>query len=998
MEFVILGQTALSAGGRAVSLGAAKQRGLLAVLLYRPGSAVPVDVIVDHLWGNRPVDACRGSLHALVSRNRSVLRAAGLPNALARTPGADAYRLDVDPELVDYHRFCRLVDRARRSTDEGDHERSTKLLSTAVDLWRDEPLADLRGASSEHMRRTMKEKFLAAHLLLAASHTRIGRYDEVIRRLEPLLLTYDVDQALARHWITALYASGREDEARRFSIDFRHRFRRKLRTEPTIDLPSLHLRPRSARGGTTRNGSEDPAGFRPPQQLPADISDFTGRRDVLVELDAVVRAPAAGSQVVVVTGMPGVGKTTLVVHWAHRHRDRFPDGQLYLDADGYGPTPPVTPEDALGRFLRALGVPADRVPPGGEQRRERFNQLLADRRVLIVLDNVRNSDQVRPLLPTAEGCVTVVTSRTRLISLTVRQGIRSLVVPPLSDEDRRTLLSRVIGTVRTRDEPGPTETLAQFSDGLPLALRIMGEQITARPRASIAEMVDELGARLLDSPDDDEDDAKLSTVFAWSYNELDSPAARLFRLLGLHLGRNISPAAAAALLGTEPRHAERLLDGLAKRHLVNYDTASRYQLHDLLRRYAAHRAQQEEPAQCRRAALCRLLDWYLLSATNAARVLTPHRRPVPDLPEPDAVEPLRFGGPAEAQRWCEAERANLAAMVRSAADNGFHRHAWQIPGAVHEFFGRYGRQDDVLVMHQIALEAAETDTHQIGQIGTLNNLGGTYFALHDYHRAASAFEAGLRLARRLGASGPINVCSHNLANVYLKSGDVHKAVGIFKRVLTGCREGGDLLGQAAILHRLGDAHQQLRRYDQAALCYREALAIRERLAAWRDQAVTHERLAALQLRTGEPEAALRRCELALALQDRGRDDATRCDILITAADAERALGRYPAALERACSAIALSDGIADSRRRAAGLAVLADTFLAGGDRSDAYDHCLEALAIIGELTGSDLDPVLNRLLKIESALAPGPPGQRIASTALRAATSTGSQTGAYGGA
>ncbi|MEQ4305761.1 tetratricopeptide repeat protein [Plantactinospora sp. B6F1] len=771
-----------------------------------------------------------------------------------------------------------------------------------------------------------------------------------------------------------------------------------MRTEPTIDLPALRMRNQPVRAVPTGRDPDEPAAFSPPRQLPADIPDFTGHRPVLAELDAAARTPAAGGRVVVVNGMPGVGKTTLVLHWAHRHRDRFPDGQLYLNADAYGPTLPVSPEDALGRFLRALGVPADRVPTGGEQRRERFTQLLAGRQMLIILDNVRNSDQVRPLLPAAEGCVTVVTSRNRLMSLTIRQGIRSITVPPLPDDDRRTLLSRVIGTDRAGGEPGPVETLAQFSDGLPLALRIMGEQITARPRASIADLVDELWGRLLDFPEDDEEDVRLSTVFAWSYNELDPPASRLFRLLGLHPGRNVSPAAAAALVGIEPRQAERLLDALAKRHLVNHDTARRYQLHDLLRRYAAHRAEQDEPAECRRAALRRLLDWYLLSAVDAARVLTPHRRRVPDLPIGEKVEPLRFDSDGEAQRWCEAERANLAAVVRAAADQGFHRHAWQIPGAVHEAFGRYGRQDDVLVMHQIALTAAEADGHRIGQIGTLNNLGGTYFVLHDYHRAASAFQAGLQLAQEIGTGGPIDVCSHNLANVYLKTGEVRTAIGIFERVLAGCRESTNLLGQAATLHRLGDAHQQLRRYDRAAACYEEALAIREDLGTWRDQAMTHERLAALWLDTGRPEEALRRCELALAIQARGRDDTTRCDILITAADAERVLGRHAAALERASAAIALSTAIADSRRRAAGLAVLADTFRARGDRKAAYDYCLQALAIIGELTGPNVDPVLDRLLRIENAVTPEPPAQRINSTALRAATSTGSQTGAYGGA
>jgi DNA-binding SARP family transcriptional activator/tetratricopeptide (TPR) repeat protein len=974
VEFVILGPTALNIDGQAVPLGAAKQRGLLAVLLYHAGRPVQVDMVVDHLWGNRSLDACRGNLHALVSRSRAALKAVGLPNVLVRMQSGEAYRLDVDVMLVDYHRFRHLVGEARTATEEGCHERSAALLCEAIDLWRDEPIADLRGARSEHIRRAMKEGLLAAHKLLSQSQCRIGQHDAVLSRLEPLLLTNDVDQTLAHLWITALYASGRDDEARRFSADFRSRYRRKMRAEPTIDLSPLRGRDRRLVSGTPSGPDGVPVLFRPPQQLPADISDFTGQGEVLAELDATVGTPTAGARIVVVDGMPGVGKTTLAVHWAHRQRDRFPDGQLYLNADAYGPTPPVNPEDALGRFLHALGVPADRIPGSGEQRRERFNQMLDGRRILVILDNVRNSDQVRPLLPTAEGCVTLITSRNRLKSLTIRQGIRSVTVPPLPDDERRTLLRHVIGTARAAAEPGPVEVLAQLSDGLPLALRIIGEHITARFRASIADLVDELWSRLLDSTgDEDEDDATLSTVFAWSYNELDPEAGRLFRLLGLHPGRNVSPDAAAALLGVHPRHAERLLDGLAKRHLVNHDTARRYRLHDLLRRYAADRAAHDEVGEARRAAIRRLLDWYLLSAVNAAVLLAPQRPPVPDLPTPEAIEPLRFGADDEALRWCEAERANLSAVVRAAADNGFHRHAWQIPGAIHEVLGRYGRQDDVLAMHQIALSAAETDGHRIGQIGTLNNLGATFFGLHDYHRAASGFEAGLRLASRIDNADAVCVCSHNLANVHLKTGEVRKAVGIFERVLATCRDSGNLGGQAASLHRLGDAYEQLRRYERAAGCYTEALLIRERIGSLRGQGATHGRLAALRLKTGQPESALRHCRLALEIQARAKDDAARCDTLVTAADAERALGRFPEATAYAVEAISLSDGIADSLRRAAGLAVLADVLAARGDLPAAHHRCLEALGIIGYLTGPDVDPVLDRLLAIEALVAPRQP-------------------------
>ncbi|GIG86004.1 AfsR/SARP family transcriptional regulator [Plantactinospora endophytica] len=998
MEFVILGPTALVVDGQPVPLGAAKQRGLLGVLLYHAGRPVRVDDVVDHLWGNRSRAACRANLHALISRNRAALKTAGLPDALVRMQSVEAYRLDVDPALIDYHRFRRLVDGARTAAEEEGHERSAALLYKAMELWRDEPLADLRGARSEHIRRAMKEGLLAAHKLLSESEIRIGRHEAVIERIEPLLLTNDVDQTLARHWITALYASGREDDARRFSIEFRNRYRRRMRAEPTIDLPPL--RRRSTAVGAWAHPFSDPAGdgrasFRIPQQLPPDIADFTGQHGVLAELDATV---ASGGRVVVIDGMPGIGKTTLAMHWAHRQRDRFPDGQLYLNADGYGPMPPVHPEDALARFLLALGVPTDRIPARGEQRRERFNQILDGRRILIVLDNALNSDQVRPLLPTAENCVTLITSRNRLKSLTIRQGIRSVTIPPLPDDERRSLLGQVIGRVRMAHEPGPVETLAQLSDGLPLALRIMGEHITVRSRVSIAELVDELRGRLLESVDDDEEGTTLSTVFAWSYRELDPEAGRLFRLLGLYPGRNVSAPGAAALLGADARQAERLLDALAKRHLINHDTARRYRLHDLLRMYATKRAEHEEPAEARRVALRRLLDWYLLSAVNAARRLAPQRPPVPDLPPPGAVEPLRFGDDEEALRWCEAERSNLAAVVRAAADNAFHRHAWQLPGALHEVFGRYGRQDDVLAVHRIALPAAEADGHQIGQIGTLNNLGATYFALHDYHRAASGFEAALRLAERTGKVEAAAVCSHNLANVYLKAGEARKATRIFARALETCRASGSLEGQAANLHRLGDAHQQLRRYARAADCYQEALTIRERIGSLRGQGAVHGRLGALRLATGDPKCALRHSRRALEIQVRAKDDAARCDTLVTYADAERLLGRYDEATTHALEAISLSDGLADSLRRAAGLAVLADVLAAEGDLAAAYDHCLEALGILGDLTGPDVDPVLDRLLAIENLVAPRQSGQRIASIALRAATSTGSQTGAYGGA
>jgi len=740
MEFVILGPTALYLDGQQVPLGPAKQRAMLAVLLYHVGEPVRVDTLVEHLWdGRNPADR-RSSLYAMASRIRGILLQAGAGRALERLPSTGAYRLNVDRTLIDFHRFRQLVRDARQAGAQQRHDSATALLTDAVELWRDEPIADLRSARAEHIRRHMNESLLDAHRLLAASLLRLGRHSAALSRLEPLIREHETDEALAQHWITALWAGGREAEARKFFLDFRRRFRRAIHTEPAVTLPSpapqLH-----AAAPVPRNVASSP------HQLRADIVDFAGHADLLNELSRLTDPDDKHTNVVVIEGMPGVGKSTLAVHWAHRHLHRFPDGQICLNANGYGPTLPVTPYDALGTFLSALGVPDNRIPVGEDQRRDRLNQLLAGRHVLLILDNIKDSSQARPLIPASDTCVTLITSRTRLSGLAIREGVRSLTIPPLSDDECLILLRGIVESRRVDDDPAALRRLAQLSGGLPLAVRIIGEHVVARPLARIGDHVDELTGRLLDAEGGDDDNASLRTVFAWSYDALRPESARLFRILGLFPGTSIRPEAGAAMLGTGEREAEHLLNGLARAHLVDHSTVRRYRLHDLLRDFAAQRASAEETAETRTAALRRVLDWYLLSAVNAAALLAPDSPPVPDLPEPVGIEPQVFGEDLAAMRWCESERENLAALTRWAVGHGFARHGWQVPGAVHEVFERYGRQDDVQEIQELAVTAARLDEHVAGQVGTLINLGATYFAVRDYPRATASFTEGRRLAR-----------------------------------------------------------------------------------------------------------------------------------------------------------------------------------------------------------------------------------------------------------
>ncbi|WP_089156466.1 AfsR/SARP family transcriptional regulator [Micromonospora sp. NBS 11-29] len=956
MEFTILGPTKLMIEGRSMPLGAAKQRGLLAVLLYHVGNPVRVETIVEFLWQDSAVDARRPLLYPLASRLRAALRAVELQDALIRVPGSDAYRLTVDPDLVDYHRFLRLTAEARQAVERNQHDRCVALLTSADELWRGDPLADLRGARCEHLRRDMREKQFRAMKLLAESELATGHHDRVLTRLEPLLMDNPLDEGLARLWITALHAAGRSYDARDFLAVYRRRYRRTMRAEPVLDIADL-LPTASARDLLAAGDAAAPV----PRQLPNDVPDHTGHRGLLDELDALA-AGEGTSKVVVLTGMPGVGKTTLAGHWGRQRQGWFPDGQLYLNAEAHGPAPPVGAQEALHRFLVALGVPADRVPPDPHRRVELYHRLMDGRRMLVVLDNVVDSDQAQQLLPRSDTSLTVVISRNRLRGLSVRHGIRSLTVAPLSHLERHHMLGRIIGPDRTDAEPAALETLARLSGGLPLALRVIGEHVASRPQARLGDLADELTGRLLDIESDDTDEMTLRTVFAWSVNALTPMPARLFLRLGLFPGGTIGAEAAAAMLAVDVAVAERALDRLARAHLVNHDTVRRYRMHDLLRRYAADRARAEQPAEQRRAALRRLLDWYLLTAVNAVTALEPDRTPAPDLPAPGAVTPLTFASDGAALRWCETERTNVLALVRAAAAEGFHRHAWQTVDTVHEVFDRSGSQEDVREMLRVALDAATADGHEPGRVGTLVNLGATYFTAHDYHRAGSLFAEALRLAEENGVAELRTVCRHNLASVHLRTGATTTAIETFQQVLTDCRAAGDATGEAYTLYHLGDAHRQLGRYDQARLLYQQALAVWDRIGSLRGRSLTHVRLAELSLDAGQPATALDLGRVALDLHDRVTDDTIRCDARTITAEAHLRLGLHRDALADATLARVIGDELADPLRQARALAVLAEALHAVGDHDNALRRGREALDLLDDTDDPQRQAVRERLL------------------------------------
>ncbi|WP_203985824.1 AfsR/SARP family transcriptional regulator [Virgisporangium aurantiacum] len=964
MEFQIIGPTTLRRNGRRVPLGPAKQRGMLAVLLYHAGEPVRVSTMVDHLWEGRDPDECRANLYAVTSRVRAVLGAAEIGASLVRVNGLAAYRLDVNPETVDYHRFSRLTRNARDAAARNDFQASIAAISDAIPLWGGEPVSDLRGERADGLRREMRGVWLGAHKLLAKCRLRSGQPDHVLAQLDSLIHDFNLDESLAQLWISALCGVGREDDARAYLDQFRARYLKTIRAEPRVHVPVTH-----ASIFAPGSRSEFPAEAGRPHQLPSDLRDFSGRIELLAELDALTSAKN-GSRVVVIGGMPGAGKSTLATHFGHLHLDRFPDGQLYLDAHAFGPAPAVSPDVALSGFLQALGVPVDRIPAGVEQRRDRLNRLLVGRRVLIVIDNARDADQVRPLLPAADGCLTLITSRNRMMSLSVREGARHVTVGPLSDRASTALLAGIIGA-RAAAEPGAVRTLVHLAGGLPLALRLLGEQVAERSRTAVADLVSQLRMHVLD---DVGEAAGLRTAFAWSYSSLTASAARLFRTLGNHPGMNIGPGAAAALAGIDPDEVPQLLNTLARGHLINREEApDRYRFHDLIRKYATDRALREDTTDDLTGSMRRLADFYLLSAARAAALLAPNRPAVPDLPTPIDVAPESFTGGAEsaeetAIKWCQLERANLVAVASWAGRNGLFRHAWQIPAAVHEIFERYGRQDDMRELHELALRAVDEDGHLVGRTATLCNLGSIYVRQRDYTRARKSFEQGIDVARQIGLDVAETACSHNLASLFRRTGEPARAIELYQDVLARFRAGRNAAGEVAALRGLADASRRLGRFEAALAYLTSALSVLDRVGSMRGHGATHHDLADLYLVLGQLGAARNHIAMALRIHARIKDDAAHCEAFATSADIALASAENQAAMTACERALTLADELGDSCQRARILAILADAQTALGDHAAASRAHAAAVRIVDDLVAPEADEIRDRLAAARPSL------------------------------
>jgi DNA-binding SARP family transcriptional activator/tetratricopeptide (TPR) repeat protein len=809
LAFEALGPLRVTRGGADVELRGMLQRRLLAALLVRRDRAVPASVLCDAVWPDQVVGEQR--LHVLVSRLRGILGDASrilLEN--------DGYRLRVEPAEVDVERFTAAVAAA---TAEPDPATVATLLSDALRLWRGDPFdgLDVPLLAAETARLVELRLDATEHRFRA--ELRRGRHESVIGELADQVRKNPLREGLAGLLMIALARCGRRAEALAAYRATRRTLVAELSVEPGPELRAVE---RQILAGERIDVDAPAARPLVPAQLPPAVPDFVGREPELIELD---HARATG-RVCVVAGTAGVGKTALALRWAHRVRADFPDGQLYADLRGFGPDEPLSVPDVLAGFLRELGVAGNAIPHELAERVARFRTLVDGRRMLVVLDNARTADQVRPLLPGSSSVFVLVTSRNSLTGLAARDGSRRLALGRLPTGEAVALVRAAVGP-RAEEEPDAVAALVEQCARLPLALGIVAELINLRQGMPIAELVTELASEedRLDALDVDDDvQSSVRAVFSWSYQSLSPEAARLFRLCGLFPGRDIDPYALAALAGADLGATRRSVDQLVRAHLVDQGVDGRIQLHDLLSAYAAELAERTDSATDRSAAVRRLCAYYLNAVYAATEHLDRDDMTMRPVPEPTELSLPTFADSARAKSWLDVERATLLKLAAVAPEHGSPRTAVALSALLYRFFDS-GYLDDGWILHTHGRECARLLGDRVAEAHAVELLARTQMRRGNLRAALELGAEALDSYVAVGERRHQAVTLAFLGWTHFSGGAYDEALGIFTRVLDEypewVREGSV---RVEVMRGIGTVHGRRGRLTEAKRYLLDALA------------------------------------------------------------------------------------------------------------------------------------------------------------------------------
>jgi tetratricopeptide (TPR) repeat protein len=973
VEIVVLGTVGIRRHDEIVAAQSARTRALLGALALAGRRGLTSAELTEAVWLEEAGEQHRSALSVVVHRARRWLaEVGGDAFGIEFTPGG--YRLT---GVVDAHRFTELAATAESLPD----ARQAELLAEAVGLWRGEdalrgirlgPAQETAVEALRRVRSTATERYCRALLAL-------GEPEQAVQAIGPLTDRYPLDEALQATLIEALAASGRQAEALRRYDELRAILAEELGVDPGARLNDALLRVLRAESGPVPTPDTVPA------QLPPDTAGFAGRTAELAALDRIRRTAAGGSVLIsALDGAGGVGKTVLALRWAYQIAAEFPDGQLYLDLRGYAPSEPVEPGVALGRFLRGLGVPAERVPAEVDEATALYRSLLSGRRMLVVLDNARSAEQVRPLLPASSGCLALVTSRDRLDGLVAVDGARRVLVDVLDATEALALLRKALGHDRVAAEPEAAAELVALCGWLPLALRITAAQLAAAPDRSLADQAAALAEdRWGELSVHGDPRASVEAAFDLSHQHLRPTDQRLFRLAGAVPGTDIGLAALAVLGEVGVAEVRPAMRRLVAAHLVR-EEGGRYLMHDLLRLYARQRAERRGDAGPARD---RLSVWYLRRAEAAARQLYPSMLRLPTPPGGgDGHDPFDDGPPGSVLSWLDVEWRNLAALVIDAADHGSRRLAVRLADALRGYFWLRRHLVEWRLVGFAALAAATADedlTGQAaaalslgmashcagefpaaidyltraqklsaqagwddGQYGAYANLGLVYRATGQLARAAEYHRQALHGHREHGLRVNVATDLGNLGTVQVQMGQVESAIEQFTEVLRLHRELGSKDGQALALNNLGESYHRLGRQAEALAALIEAHELYHEIGSRHGEADTLANLAAAHRDAGDLDAAHREAETAHRIAVEAGDHPVEAAALNVLGTVLAGRHRYPDAVRqhRAALDLARVAGVGYQEVTALlGLAV-ADRYVAGPAAAGVHARHAMALA------------------------------------------------------
>ncbi|MFI9383127.1 BTAD domain-containing putative transcriptional regulator [Kutzneria sp. NPDC052558] len=876
----LLGPVRVELGTEVLESGPPQQQATLAVLALNAGTPTPVEQIAAAIWGDRQPSSAYGTVRTCVYRLRKILNG----DDARIESSSQGYLLRTAPDVIDLRRFEALVDEAR--SDKATRERADRLRA-AIDLWRGDAFAGLCGEYFEDRRTRLAGERLTAVQDWCEAALELDQADRTVAALHELIATDPFQERSHELLMLALVRLGQRAEA----LEVYDRIRRRLADELGIDPgPRLReLHERVLRSDPTLLHAPEPVepAYTPiPAQLPSDVMAFSGRDDEVAD------ALAAAAPVTLIHGTAGIGKTTLAVHVAHLIAADFPDGQLFVNLQGfYHNMSPVPPSTAIRSLLEGLGVPTAQVPDDLPAQTAYYRSVMAGKRCLIVLDNARDSQQVLPLLPGNARCAVIVTTRTMLTQLVMATGAHVIELDLLSPAAAEQFLRARLGSRRVDAEPAAVRQIVAKCARLPLALAITAARAALRPRLPLAGIVDELADAhsSLDAFASPDPDLDVRSVISWSYIALSPEAARLFRMLSLHPGMAFDLAVAANLFGAKRSVVAPLVEELIGAHLIEQPGPRRYSWHDLIRAAAAEElAKHEEDAK---PAFSRLLDYYLRSTSSVAAMFSKnHHLPPFRAPEPLAPEPDTFTDYKAAFDWLSERYTTVLELIEQACRHGHPATAWRLAWCIRHFQDRQGHWRDSLAVQTTALKAAELAGEPVGVAYAHRGLARAWTLLKDYAAAETHIKAATDFFESTGDHMEEAYCKRQHSWIVELQGDDLGALALTREAVAIFRDLDWKPGLAGSLNAAAWYEMLTGHAARAIVLGRESVAIFETVADLYGLGEALGTLGISYLVAGEPQLAADTLEQALSLHTRTNSFTDQAGVLRRLVDVHARLG------------------------------------------------------------------------------------------------------------